>query len=134
MQATSWRQDINPMLSAFGKLVKSKRTELGLSQEELAERAGLHRTYVSDVERGIRNLTIGAAWFLAQGLELELKDMMANLETTVKENAQTQTEICAETNPVETCAEPCAEHQEEVKEETQEKQLVESLGLLHRAS
>jgi hypothetical protein len=39
----------------LGNAIKRKRSALGISQEELAARAGLHRTYVSDVERGARN-------------------------------------------------------------------------------
>ena len=39
----------------LGHVIKSSRAALGISQEELANRAGLHRTYVSDIERGARN-------------------------------------------------------------------------------
>jgi CheY-like chemotaxis protein/DNA-binding XRE family transcriptional regulator len=42
----------------FGIVIRSKRTRLGLSQGTLAERANLHRTYVTDIERGTRNLTL----------------------------------------------------------------------------
>lgn len=42
----------------FGIVIRSKRTGLGLSQGTLAERAHLHRTYVTDIERGTRNLTL----------------------------------------------------------------------------
>ena len=42
----------------FGFAVKSRREELGLTQEDLAHRAGIHRTYLSDVERGSRNLSL----------------------------------------------------------------------------
>ncbi len=42
----------------FGSVIRSKRTRLGLSQGTLAERANLHRTYVTDIERGTRNLTL----------------------------------------------------------------------------
>jgi transcriptional regulator with XRE-family HTH domain len=42
----------------FGIAIRSKRTGLGLSQGTLAERAHLHRTYVTDIERGTRNLTL----------------------------------------------------------------------------
>lgn len=80
MQAANWEHEIKPLLTAFGKFIKSKRNELGLSQEELATRSGLHRTYISDVERGIRNLTLGAAWFLARGLSMELKDMLSAVQ------------------------------------------------------
>ncbi|MGN6643189.1 MAG: helix-turn-helix domain-containing protein, partial [Verrucomicrobiota bacterium] len=42
----------------FGKSVKAWRSLLGLSQEKLAERAGLHRTYICDIENGARNVSL----------------------------------------------------------------------------
>src|SRR6516164_9618161 len=56
----------------FGTTIKSKRSELGMSQEELADRAGLHRTYVSDVERGMRNVSLISIEKLAQALGLSV--------------------------------------------------------------
>ena len=44
--------------AAFGKALKWFRASLGVSQEQLAERAELHRTYVGDVERGERNISL----------------------------------------------------------------------------
>lgn len=81
METFMLKQEVEPKLVALGKFIRRKRQALGLSQEELADRAGLHRTYVSDVERGIRNLTIGAAWFIAHGLGIELKDMILALDS-----------------------------------------------------
>src|SRR5258706_4529 len=46
--------------NVFGAEVKRRRAHLGISQEELAERANLHRTYVSDVEAGKRNPSLGS--------------------------------------------------------------------------
>ena len=54
---------------AFGAAVRIRREELGLSQEALGYRAKVHRTYVSDVERGARNPTVKVIWKLADGLE-----------------------------------------------------------------
>jgi CheY-like chemotaxis protein len=54
----------------FGNSVKVLRGRLGISQEVLAERAGLHRTYVSDVERGARNLSLESISRLARALEV----------------------------------------------------------------
>jgi CheY-like chemotaxis protein len=56
----------------FGTTIKSKRSELGMSQEELADRAGLHRTYVSDVERGMRNVSLISIEKLAHALGLSV--------------------------------------------------------------
>ena len=46
----------HPSLVNFGKKIRKRREELGISQEELADRAGLDRTYIGGVERGERNL------------------------------------------------------------------------------
>lgn len=65
--------------SAFGSAVRSKRCEKGLSQEELADRAGLHRTYVSDVERGARNPSLQSIEKLAVALELSVSALFLPL-------------------------------------------------------
>jgi transcriptional regulator with XRE-family HTH domain len=51
-----------------GLNIKRERTAKGWSQEEFADRAGLHRTYISGLERGIRNPTITVLEKLAAGL------------------------------------------------------------------
>ncbi|HVV02007.1 MAG TPA: response regulator [Verrucomicrobiae bacterium] len=58
--------------SRFGTAIRSRRKDLGLSQEELAGRAGLHRTYVADIERGARNLSLANIEKLATALELSI--------------------------------------------------------------
>ena len=58
--------------TTLGVAIKTERSVLGISQEQLAERAGLHRTYVSDVERGARNPSIATVERLAEALELPL--------------------------------------------------------------
>jgi CheY-like chemotaxis protein/DNA-binding XRE family transcriptional regulator len=60
----------------FGGSVRVWRGRLGISQEELAERAGLHRTYVSDVERGARNLSLESIEKLAQALEVSAPSLL----------------------------------------------------------
>jgi transcriptional regulator with XRE-family HTH domain len=64
----------------FGFAVKTRREELGLTQEDLADKAGIHRTYLSDVERGSRNLSRLNIERLAQGLQLPLSQLFLRLE------------------------------------------------------
>ncbi len=60
----------------LGKTIRLRRQELGLSQEELAWRAGLNRTYVTDVERGARNLSLSTMDKLAQALRVPLSTLL----------------------------------------------------------
>lgn len=55
----------------LGQNVRRLRQEKGWSQEDYADRAGIHRTYVSDIERGFRNPTITVVEKLATPLEVE---------------------------------------------------------------
>lgn len=66
----------NGVLLAFGQRVREERTRLGLSQEQLAHLAQLDRTYVSDVERGSRNLGLRNLAALAAALTLEPADLL----------------------------------------------------------
>lgn len=50
--------------------VKNKRLRLGLSQEQLADISGFHRTYIGSVERGERNVTLSTLEALADALEV----------------------------------------------------------------
>lgn len=64
---------LRPQLKTLlGNVIRRERAALGISQEELAARAGLHRTYVSDVERGARNPSLESVVKLARALELSL--------------------------------------------------------------
>jgi transcriptional regulator with XRE-family HTH domain len=64
----------------FGELVRRLRTDRGYSQEEFSFRVGLHQTYVSSVERGERNVTIGTADRIARALGTTLSDLFGELE------------------------------------------------------
>lgn len=63
----------------FGMVVKTRRTRLGMSQEELAERADLHRTYVTDIERGTRNLTLESIHKLSMALGATISELFQNI-------------------------------------------------------
>jgi CheY-like chemotaxis protein/DNA-binding XRE family transcriptional regulator len=64
----------------FGATVRGWRNRLGISQEKLAERANLHRTYVSDVERGTRNVSLESIGRLARALEISISALFPQLE------------------------------------------------------
>ena len=56
------------IVQLLGRNVRARRKQLGLSQEELAFRAGMKRSYLSDLERGARNPTVRALGRLAEAL------------------------------------------------------------------
>jgi transcriptional regulator with XRE-family HTH domain len=60
----------------FGRRLREVRQGRGISQEKLAELAGLHRTYVSSVERGQRNISLLNIESLARALEVKMAELM----------------------------------------------------------
>ena len=60
----------------FGEKLRKIRLDLGYSQEELSFKTGLHRTYISSVERGKRNISLTNIIKLADALGLKMKDLM----------------------------------------------------------
>src|SRR5437764_2859853 len=69
---------------SFGAEVKRRRMQLGISQEKLAERASLHRTYVSDVEAGKRNPSLASIQRLTLALGASLGAIFASVEHVAK--------------------------------------------------
>ncbi|MBC2592759.1 helix-turn-helix transcriptional regulator [Ruficoccus amylovorans] len=65
---------------AFGAVLKEHRKTAGLSQEELAFRAGMHSTAISLYERGLRQPTLHTVFTLAQVLELRPSALVADME------------------------------------------------------
>jgi len=63
------------IMEKFGKRVKDLRLKLGISQEELAYRADLHRTYISSVEMGKRNISLINIQKIAKALKCEIIDL-----------------------------------------------------------
>ena len=70
------------IVNLLGTTIRSRRKNLGISQEELGFRSGLHRTYVADIERGSRNPSLGSIAKLAEALELSLADLFVNIRET----------------------------------------------------
>lgn len=70
------RKDSTRARRVFAKNMKEKRLDQGLSQEALAERVGLHRTYIGSVERGERNVSIDNMEKIAEALKVDLCDLV----------------------------------------------------------
>lgn len=64
-----------PALRKFGDNVRSRREAQDLSQEQLAERADLDRTYISGVERGVRNLSLNNVVRIAKALKTSASEL-----------------------------------------------------------
>jgi transcriptional regulator with XRE-family HTH domain len=63
------------ILKRFGFIVKTQRVRMGMTQQEFAERVGIHRTYVGAIERGERNITIGKLCQIAEALHGDLRNI-----------------------------------------------------------
>lgn len=64
----------------FGFVVKTLREKLALTQEDLADKAGIHRTYLSDIERGSRNVALINIERLAQSLGVSLQELFRKVD------------------------------------------------------
>ena len=66
--------------AAFGAVIRDRRRSLQLSQEGLASRANLHRTYVSQLERGLKSPTLAAIESLARALQTLPRELVGAAE------------------------------------------------------
>ena len=64
------------LLQHFGTRIRELRTERGLSQEQLADETGFHRTYIGMVERGERNLSLLNVAVFARVFEISLSELL----------------------------------------------------------
>jgi transcriptional regulator with XRE-family HTH domain len=73
------KEPVSDATVAFGQRVRERRNALGYSQERLAELAGMHWTFVGQIERGRRNLTLHNILKLAQALGCDAAELIAGL-------------------------------------------------------
>jgi len=64
-------------LKQLGDRIRERRSELGMTQTELGERCGLHRTFIGSVERGERNVSVLNLRVIARILRVPLEDLFA---------------------------------------------------------
>lgn len=67
------------MRQMFGERIRELRSTAGVSQEELASRCGLHRTYIGSVERGERNVSLQNIVKIARALDVDPGTLVAGL-------------------------------------------------------
>jgi transcriptional regulator with XRE-family HTH domain len=79
---------ISDAAGTLGKRIKTRRAQLGISQEALADRADLHWTFVGQVERGQRNLSLHNLLKLAAALELDPAKLIQGLQPPESESSQ----------------------------------------------
>ena len=72
---------MNNIEKKFASAVKKRRKELGLSQEALASKAGIHRTYAGSIERAKVQVSVAVAAQIASALELTLSALFARVES-----------------------------------------------------
>lgn len=70
----------------FGDILRRRRSEIGISQEELAFLAGVDRTFVSRIERGIRQPSLRTLIGLGQALKISAADLVLEAETQFNSN------------------------------------------------
>ena len=70
---------------SFANVLKKMRTQKGLSQEELAFKANLHRTYISQLERGLKSPTLKTLSILADVLDVSLAQFVKSIQEDMKE-------------------------------------------------
>jgi transcriptional regulator with XRE-family HTH domain len=63
----------------FGRAVRRIREEQGINQEEAADRCGLHRTYYSGIERGVRNVSLVNIEKIGKGLKMSLPELFRRI-------------------------------------------------------
>lgn len=77
--AGAMAQNRDKVLRDFGHHLARLRREMGSTQEEVAERSGLHANYIGDLERGQRNPTLMTLLVLAEALDTSLSELLENL-------------------------------------------------------
>ena len=76
MRRLQQRKPGKPLVSALAENVRAMRHALQLSQEQLADRTGLHRTYIGSVERGERNVTLSTLEVLADAFGVAVPELL----------------------------------------------------------
>lgn len=69
----------DPFLKKLGNRIRKERMNCGLNQDEMSQRCGIDRSFLSGIERGHRNITILTLVKIASGLELPLHELLRDV-------------------------------------------------------
>jgi transcriptional regulator with XRE-family HTH domain len=76
------------LLEALGDTIAERRLSMNLSQQELAAASGIQRSYLSDVERGLRNITLNSLEHIASALDSDSGQLLASAHKRLKSYRQ----------------------------------------------
>jgi transcriptional regulator with XRE-family HTH domain len=76
----SERENTGSLEKSFGKVITQLRKDLGISQEELGFRSGYHRTYISQIERGIKSPSLKTIFNLAKALDIKPSELINRVQ------------------------------------------------------
>jgi transcriptional regulator with XRE-family HTH domain len=68
------------LATKLGKILRARRVEMGLSQDDFADRIQMHRAYYSAIERGEKNITLATLRRVAVGLQLRMSELLAQVD------------------------------------------------------
>ena len=86
----SMTESSKQLITYLGYNIRAERVRRGLSQDELSEKVGLHRTYIGNVERGEKNITVLNCSKIAEALNIKLSDLLQRVEESVKTIRRTE--------------------------------------------
>lgn len=80
------KQPADTLEGAFGSVLRQLRESKGLSQEELADQCSIHRTYVSQLERGLKSPTLRLVWQICASLDVSPLSLITNVQKRMESN------------------------------------------------
>ncbi|MCA9817756.1 MAG: response regulator [Cyanobacteriota/Melainabacteria group bacterium] len=87
------------LLTALSRIIRKRREEVGMSQTVLAEKSGLHRTYINNIERGSKNISIESLKKIADSLSTTVSDLLTQAEEVSSESESPIKILLVEDNP-----------------------------------
>ncbi len=80
MARVSGKQDVDQLLLRLGRVIRARRTELGWSQEAMADASGVDRSHMGKIERGERNVTTLLLIEIARALKVSVATLFSEAE------------------------------------------------------